>query len=330
MNDYSKVWGGGYEIYTSRRTDASSENIILSLILEKFDIKSMVDFGCAVGTWCREGKNLGIAEVLGIDGEYVNQEALVIDQDEFIGTDLGDCIELPKRYDLAVSLEVAEHLPKDKSDIFIENLVRASDMILFSAAIPGQGGDFHVNEQFMSYWENKFKKFGYYLYDYLRPIIWNNENVSAVYRQNCVIFMKKLKDNSIVQDEHIVDIVHPKLFLGFSKKGIALFPFHKVVKDSKIVLYGAGVVGNMYYRQLQATDYCKEIIWIDRTRSQACVNNKAVDVYLPDLLKTIEADYYVVAVQDKNTAKEIIMTLNTEYKIDLNKIIYESIQITRS
>lgn len=325
MNDYSKMWGE-YCIYAFQRETNFSENIILSIILERFEVKNMVDFGCAIGRWCKEAKNLGVKEVLGIDGEYVNQESLVIDKEEFIGTDLEKPIFLPKRYDLAISLEVAEHLPEEKSDIFVENLVRSSDLILFSAAIPGQGGDFHVNEQLISYWQKKFEKHGYFLHDFLRPIIWKNDKVLPMYKQNCVIFMKQ--NNNYAQSNYIVDMVHPEIFISMAKRGIMLFPFHEIKKDSRVVLYGAGTVGNQYYRQLQATNYCKELIWIDRSRKLACVDCCAVDIQSTDVIKTIKADYYVVAVEDEKIASEIITELNV-YDISKNKIIYHPIRITR-
>lgn len=241
MNDYSKVWGK-YNVYASERNGNCSEDTILSLILSKHEINSMVDFGCAIGRWCRAGKNLGIQEVLGIDGKYVTEESLVIDKSEFMGADLGEKIELSKRYDLAISLEVAEHLSEKRSDIFIENLTRASDIILFSAAIPGQGGDFHVNEQPLSYWQRKFKEHGYYLCDCLRPIIWENDNVMPMYRQNCVLFIKKdsCDEEYTTNNVAMIDIVHPKIYEAIACGGIMLFPYHLVEKKSKIVLYGGG------------------------------------------------------------------------------------------
>lgn len=329
MNNYSKLWGGAYNIYSYQRNKDHSEEVILSFIMEKFNVKSMVDFGCAIGRWCREGKNLGMTEILGIDGEYVNQEGLVISKDEFMGADLGTHIELSKRYDLAVSLEVAEHIPEEKSDVFIENIVHAADIVLFSAAIPGQGGDFHVNEQPLSYWQKKFENHGYYLHDCLRPIIWGNDNVMPMYKQNCVIFLKDMENNNVNQYEKIVDIVHPEMFSNFSQRGIMMFPFHKVGINSKVVLYGAGTVGNQYYRQLQVTKYCKELLWVDRVRRQACVHNKSIDVYSLDIMESMEADYYVIAIEDESLAQEMIEVLRRQYEIETNKIVYEKIPITR-
>lgn len=330
MNDYSKIWGRAYDLYSSSRIEDCSESIILSIILKRFEIKSMVDFGCAIGRWCKVGKDLGIEEVLGLDGEYINRDALVIDKNEFIGVDLGGRIELSKRYDLAISLEVAEHLSEEKSDIFIDNLTHASDCILFSAAVPGQGGDFHVNEQLTSYWQKKFENRGYYLYDYLRPIIWNNNKVMPMYKQNSVLYIKRDKENrNYACNDHVIDVVHPEIFASMAYRGIMLFPFHKIKKDSTLVIYGAGTVGNQYYRQLKATNYCKKIIWIDKNKTQACVNGQSVDLQPLESLFEAEIDYYIIAVENEKTAQEIIRTLIMCYNIEADRIVYQMIRITR-
>lgn len=271
----------------------------------------MVDFGCAIGRWCRAGKALGIQEVLGIDGKYVNEESLVIDKSEFMGANLGEKIELSKRYDLAISLEVAEHLPEEKSDLFVENLTCASDVILFSAAIRGQGGDFHVNEQPLSYWRKKFEEHGYCFCDCLRPVIWGNDSILPMYRQNCVLFIERsvYNDKCISDNRAIIDVVHPKVYENVAYGGVMLFPFHLVDKDSKIVLYGGGTVGKQYFRQIQATKYCKEVVWVDKERTQACVENQTIRICSPDVLDQVEVDYYVVAVENEVVAREIIEDL---------------------
>ncbi len=331
MNDYSKVWGK-YHVYASERKGNCSEELVLSLVLSKFRVESMVDFGCAIGRWCKAGKNLGIQEVLGIDGKYVDEDSLVIDKSEFLRADLGEKIQLPKRYDLAISLEVAEHLPEEKSDLFVENLTCASDVILFSAAIRGQGGDFHVNEQPLSYWRKKFEERGYCLCDCLRPVIWENDCILPMYRQNCVFFIEKnvCHEKCTEENNTIIDVVHPKVYENVAYGGVMLFPFHSVEKDSKIVLYGGGTVGKQYYSQLQATGYCKEVIWVDKERTQACVENRTIKINSLDILEQTEVDYYVVAVENKDVVREIIEDLkNRGGGIRQNKIIYEMIRITR-
>ncbi len=329
MKDYSKLWGERYSIYASQH-EGCSESIVLSLILERFPIDSMVDFGCAIGRWCLEAKRLGMTEVLGIDGPYVNQESLVIDKREFLGRDLSKPIELSKRYDLAVSLEVAEHLPEESSDIFVDNLTRASDIVLFSAAVQGQGGDFHLNEQPMSYWQKKFEQKGYVLYDYLRPIIWQNDKVQLQYRQNCVLYLRRQMVDStmLCLDKHIVDMVHPEVFWGRMRAGYVLFPFHLIERNSRIVLYGAGMIGNSYYRQLQAVNCYRELTWVDQVRRQACVDNQAIEVDPPDILAEIEADFYIIAIGDEKTAQQVVHMLHNSYAIGFDKIIHKIIKVT--
>jgi hypothetical protein len=106
-----------------------------------------------------------------------------------------------------VSLEVAEHLPESSADTFIESLVAHGDVILFSAAVPGQGGQHHINEQWPEYWQQKFAKHGFYFHDTIRPLIWNNEKVNWWYRQN-IFIINRIRDNAA----QALSKVHPELF----------------------------------------------------------------------------------------------------------------------
>ena len=122
--------------------------------------------------------------------------------------------DLNKKFDLLISLEVAEHLPKESADIFVKSLTTHSDFILFSAAIPGQGGQYHVNEQWPNYWNEKFVDNGYEAFDILRSHFWNNENVFWWYKQNMVIYAKKgsLVCNEFEIEKHVKSLVHPDLY----------------------------------------------------------------------------------------------------------------------
>ncbi|NJK83678.1 MAG: hypothetical protein HC912_07540 [Saprospiraceae bacterium] len=122
-------------------------------------------------------------------------------------------IELSRVFDLVLSLEVAEHLAETSADIFIENLVKHGNTILFSAAIPGQGGLRHLNEQYPSYWLKKFKQHGYEFYDLIRPKVWHQQGIRFWYRQNTFIVANQ--QSPIAQNHQPttwVDIVHPELF----------------------------------------------------------------------------------------------------------------------
>ena len=119
-------------------------------------------------------KENDIHDVLGLGGSWVDRNLLkeYIDEGEFLAVDLECKINYVKKYDLAISLEVPEHLSSDSAAIFVENLVNASDVILFSAAIPLQGGQNHINEQWVEFWQAEFVKYDYVFYDLIRKKIW--------------------------------------------------------------------------------------------------------------------------------------------------------------
>ena len=136
-------------------------------------------------------KSLGIRECLGIDGDYVNTDRLEISQEEFQSFALDTPLKLDRTFDLVVSLEVAEHLPPESARTFIDSLTDLGSVVMFSAAIPLQGGTNHVNEQWPSYWAQLFQERGYVAVDCLRYKIWNNEHVEPWYAQNILIFVRR-------------------------------------------------------------------------------------------------------------------------------------------
>lgn len=117
-----------------------------------------------------------------------------------------------KKYDLCISLEVAEHIEEDRADLFIDNLCDASDVILFSAALPKQGGGRHVNEQEITYWAEKFKTRGYTQCDFIRKQIWNDSNVEYWYKQNIAMYVKDSKRIDYLDEFSLggMSIVHPQ------------------------------------------------------------------------------------------------------------------------
>ncbi len=127
-----------------------------------------------------------------------------------------------RRFDLAMTLEVAEHLTPTRADSFIEDLTKLSDVILFSAAIPAQGGTNHVNEQWQSYWAEKFLRLGYVGIDCIRPAVWENSELDTCRKQNPFIYAKsselyrypELQEFYLKhRDGTIFDAVHPELYV---------------------------------------------------------------------------------------------------------------------
>ena len=183
---------------------------ILSIVKEHFTVKTAVDFGCGTGLFLKYLKDNGTS-VTGIDND--DKRLIGITKEDFIQTDLTKPVHLGKKYDLSITLEVAEHLPESAAEIFISSLCEASDVVLFSAAVKGQGGNGHINEQFLSYWQKIFLKKNYFLIDIIRPEIWNDDNIPPYYRQNSVIFVcadtYKTLPESIKTKNKIVDMIHP-------------------------------------------------------------------------------------------------------------------------
>jgi SAM-dependent methyltransferase len=197
----------------------ASPRIIVKLISKFISPKSVVDFGCGLGTWLKAFKEAGSMEILGLDGKWCNKDLLFrnISEQEFREIDLENPIVLDKTYDLVISLEVAEHLSEKNADIFVRSLVNAGKIILFSAAVPKQGGINHINEQWTLYWKTKFAGYCYYFHDFIRPQIWNNTEIEWWYKQN--IFIVAHKDMVFPQalqglSFQNFDVIHPELFLS--------------------------------------------------------------------------------------------------------------------
>jgi hypothetical protein len=175
--------------FFENHTDGSvrSASIVVPLILKLFKPKSVVDFGCGVGGWLKEFSRGGVEDILGIDGDYIRREQLLIPPDKFESQDLMRPT-IRKRFDLAISLEVAEHLPESSADALVSTLVKAAPVVVFSAAIKGQGGTNHINEQWQSYWARRFQSHGYCIVDCIRPTIFDDERVERWYRQNILVY----------------------------------------------------------------------------------------------------------------------------------------------
>lgn len=197
-------------------TDPMQEALRLVLTINP-NIASCVDVGCGAGTWLKAASDCGIKDIYGIDGPWVPLDHLLIPNSLFLQCNFVESWPIIKRrFDLAISLEVAEHLPQDRADDFITFLSSLSDFILFSAAIPGQGGVNHVNEQWPEYWAEKFRAKNYIVLDALRHDLLKIENLPIWYQQNIFIAISKNIYDKINTDgvKTCIDkFVHPDLFL---------------------------------------------------------------------------------------------------------------------
>lgn len=204
-------------------TTAATE--ILPIVFSIFSPQSVVDVGCGIGTWLKIAKELGSQEILGIDGDYIDYKLLEISKKNFLPYDLTKEFKINKKFDLVISLEVAEHLPETSAEMFVKTLTSLGDNILFSAAIVNQDGQNHLNEQFYSYWQEKFEKYGFKFYDIIRPQIWWNKNIDWWYAQNIFLVSKndlsfyKLKEQCLICGHHPTWYIGKKALLNNIETG---------------------------------------------------------------------------------------------------------------
>ena len=192
----------------------NSSNKVVPIIIEMFKPASVLDVGCGIGTWLKSFIDLGVVDVLGIDGDYVNREQLSehIEPVNFLAKDLSLPFDLGRKFDVVISLEVAEHLPESTAAEFVDSLVKHGDIIIFSAAIPSQGGQNHLNEQWKKYWIDLFARHQYSVYDLIRPRIWDMQEVDYWYKQNMIVFGKFNLLHLKPPNTSILEAIHPEMF----------------------------------------------------------------------------------------------------------------------
>jgi SAM-dependent methyltransferase len=169
-------------------TAARSARDVVPVVVEHLRPSSVLDVGCGQGAWLATWRAHGIADVVGVDGDYVARDALLFPAEQFLARDLTRPFRLGRRFGLVQSLEVAEHLRPDASVAFVELLCAHGDVVLFSAAQPGQGGEGHINERDLSAWGREFTRHGYAAFDVVRPRIATNRAIAPWYRYNTVVF----------------------------------------------------------------------------------------------------------------------------------------------
>jgi SAM-dependent methyltransferase len=177
--------------YYARLSEGSraSAAAVVPLVIELIQPASVIDVGCGTGAWLAAFQRQGVADVCGVDGPHVDRAQLEIEPRQFFAADLALPLSVGRQFDLALSLEVAEHLPESLADQFIETLTTLAPVMLFSAAVPDQGGEHHVNEQWPEYWVELFATRGFAALDPFRRLLWQRSDVDWWYAQNMLLFV---------------------------------------------------------------------------------------------------------------------------------------------
>ena len=178
----------------------ASARALIAAVQPWLRAESVADFGCGRGAWLAEWQDAGVEDVCGLDGDYVDRTQLAIPEIAFRPVDLTKPQDLGRRFDLAQSLEVGEHLPEGAAQTLVASMCAHADRIVFSAAVRGQGGEFHVNEQPLSFWQDLFAAHGYAAFDCIRPALAVNRAVEPWYRYNAVFYANRAGQNGLPDD----------------------------------------------------------------------------------------------------------------------------------
>lgn len=202
--------------YDSQIYRVDDAHVVLEVLRKHFQFTSVLDVGCGIGSWLRVLEDdFGVKDYLGVDASSFDSSIFHIEESQYLQRDLQQLFHIDRRFDLVMCLEVAEHLSEKAADTIVNTLVAHSDVVLFSAAIPGQGGQMHINEQWQSWWQHRFKTAGYLALDLIRPLIWQNSNVWPWYKQNILLYVKDTHPlTKHYKVDKQLDLVHPEIYVS--------------------------------------------------------------------------------------------------------------------
>jgi SAM-dependent methyltransferase len=220
MTDYSEKFYADLQ-----NTALPSARRIVPMLMDWFAPRSVIDIGCGDGSWLSVFRENGLDDIFGVDGYWVDESQLRIPPTLFRRAKLDETVGVDRQFDIAMTLEVAEHLPESRAANFVAELTRLAPVVLFSAAIPSQGGLNHVNERWPDYWAALFATHGYRAADVVRWRVWNDPQVTWWYKQNIVLFARedvvaanaKLRAAIDRAPPSSLSVVHPEQFLHSMK-----------------------------------------------------------------------------------------------------------------
>lgn len=212
------LYGTDFHADRDERTRGAAR-LVLSQLNDWIAPESACDVGCGVGTWLAVGQEVGINDIQGFEGPWAKTANLVLENDQVSFQNLEEKVTSERKFDLVISLEVAEHLGEARAKSFVGDLCALGDCVLFSAAIPFQGGTGHINEQWQSYWAGHFAEHGYVAFDPLRPMIWQDQDIAFWYRQNMLVYAREGSEAAAKLTAKgfgapaMLDLVHPDQYL---------------------------------------------------------------------------------------------------------------------
>lgn len=184
MSDYTPQWFNA----RAARADADAMFMVPEIACATGTYPaSVLDLGCGDGAMLCWWRRMGATSRVGVD-QFGPDDWARDGQGLHVRHDLMQPLDLGRRFDLAVCLEVAEHLPESAADTLIDTIVTHSDRVVFSAAPPGQGGTGHLNEKPWEWWSEKWSARGWVAQDILRHRL--DPRVSPWFRANTVLLSR--------------------------------------------------------------------------------------------------------------------------------------------
>jgi SAM-dependent methyltransferase len=206
----------------------SSAKVATPILDSTLQPSVVADVGCGTGEWLKAWQEHNPAvSVIGFDGNAPKSMSRIPDN----YYQLHGNLERDKPFlesfhaDVVLCLEMAEHIPESDAETLVKLLCHMAPTVVFSAAIPRQGGQGHVNEQWPEYWARLFAKNAYAPLDFIRPFLWNNPYVAYWYAQNMIVYCShaKLQSNPNLAvyrrsfDGGQLSRVHPRKWAHASK-----------------------------------------------------------------------------------------------------------------
>lgn len=198
-------------IHLKEEHNTRAASIIVPELIRLYAPQSVVDIGCGLGTWLKVFSDHNITDFTGYDGAHLDLSKIEIDKKYIIIEDLEKPFSSNRTYDLAMSLEVAEHITPQNAANFVNSICKLSQTVIFSAAIPQQGGQNHLNEQWPEYWQELFAKNGFTMHDVLRHKFWDNKDVDYWYKQNMFLVTGPKSPYYSADNKPLQRLVHPDL-----------------------------------------------------------------------------------------------------------------------
>jgi hypothetical protein len=193
---------------------------MLRILAALYRFRSVVDLGAGVGTWLKAAREHGAEDLVGVEGDWVRGNGSRFTDASYLYVDLNVPLSLDRRFDLAMSLEVAEHLSPDRSHGLVADICRVSDVVMFGAAMPRQSGSAHINGRPHSFWIGLFEEQGFACLDLFRPKVWYNSSVEPWYAQNTFLFVADTAGDRFasVPPASLVNVYHPLMVNGLVRE----------------------------------------------------------------------------------------------------------------